>query len=216
MLAGHYAPALVAASYRRDVPLWALLLGAQAVDVGFAVFCLAGGERARIVPGANASNALSLDYMPFSHSLVATAVWAIACGALAAIAWRRRVPPRTAFVVVAAVVASHWFVDLPVHVPDLPLAGDGGPKLGFGLWNARPVALVLELALVVGSTALYAAKGGATRARVRVLGGVLVVLVFAGFFAPTPPTMAILNAQQLGLYAAIAALGAWVTRPRAP
>ena len=51
---------------------------------------------------------------------------------------------------------SHWLLDLLVHRPDLTLWGSP-PKLGLGLWNAPLLAYMLELALVAGSAAFYAA-----------------------------------------------------------
>ena len=52
----------------------------QAVDVLWAVFILGGVEHARIVPGFTESNALDLYDMPYTHSLIATFVWALLAG----------------------------------------------------------------------------------------------------------------------------------------
>ena len=45
-----------------------------------------------------------------------------------------------------AAVVSHWFLDVVVHVADLPLAGNDSPKLGLGLWRH----LGLSVALATG------------------------------------------------------------------
>jgi len=34
-----------------------------------------------------------------------------------------------------AAVLSHWFLDVIVHIPDLPLTPFGDFKVGMGLWN---------------------------------------------------------------------------------
>jgi hypothetical protein len=55
--------------------------------------------------------------------------------------------------VVGLLVGSHWFLDLVVHRPDLPLLGDGGLKVGFGLWDSVAGTLVVELGMLAGGLA---------------------------------------------------------------
>jgi hypothetical protein len=60
--------------------------------------------------------------------------------------------------IIAAVVFSHWVLDLLVHRPDLPiLPGNAGnlPLLGFGLWQVPLISALAELALVLGGAYLY-------------------------------------------------------------
>jgi hypothetical protein len=57
--------------------------------------------------------------------------------------------------VIALAVLSHWFLDLVVHTPDLPLLGDNSPKLGFGLWNNALITFILEGVLVLAGTWFY-------------------------------------------------------------
>ena len=60
--------------------------------------------------------------------------------------------------VLAAVVFSHWVLDLITHRADLPLLpGNLGdlPRLGFGLWRTPVAAAIVEIALVVGGAYLY-------------------------------------------------------------
>src|SRR5262249_11302490 len=111
MLIGHYAPALVLKRVRPEVPLWLLFVGVQLVDYGWAAFVSGGLEHAHIEPGHTASNPLSLDYMPYSHGLLATFVWAAAFGAIGG-AWLKS---RGAGLALAASVVSHWLLDLPMH-----------------------------------------------------------------------------------------------------
>jgi len=59
-----------------------LFVAAQAVDIGWAVLVLLGVEHVRIIPGITAANPLDLYYMPFTHSLAATPVWATAAYAV--------------------------------------------------------------------------------------------------------------------------------------
>ncbi|MCK7526520.1 MAG: hypothetical protein MZV64_57445 [Ignavibacteriales bacterium] len=58
--------------------------------------------------------------------------------------------PKTA-IVLALLVLSHWFLDLFVHIPDLPIFPGASIKVGFGLWNSFAATLILEgLIFVVG------------------------------------------------------------------
>lgn len=146
MLIGHYAAAFAAKRCAPSVSLAGLFIACQLVDIFWALFVLLGIEKLHVVPGFTATNPLDLYFMPYTHSLVATLLWAL----LAGLAYRQRtlaVATWRAAVVVGLVVASHWFLDLLVHVPDLPV-GLHGPRLGLGLWNHPALAMALELSLL--------------------------------------------------------------------
>jgi hypothetical protein len=128
MFIGH-APALVLHRARPSVPLWVLFVAAQAVDVIWGGFVLTGVEHARMVPGFTSSNSLDLYDMPYSHGLLATLVWSAGLALL----WRAFRPPQRRggeALIVGLAVASHFVLDLVVHVPDLPVVGTDGPKWG--------------------------------------------------------------------------------------
>ncbi len=65
--------------------------------------------------------------------------------------------------VMAWAVLSHWFLDLIVHTPDLPLLGDTSLKLGFGLWHNGRATYVLEAVLLFNGLWLYLGSTTATR-----------------------------------------------------
>jgi len=132
MFVGHYAPSFGLRSASAGVPLWVLFLAAQFVDILWSILVMTGVEKVRITPGFTASSPLDLYYMPYTHSLAASVAWGALVGWLASFVWNRR-----GGLVVGLCVLSHWFLDLLVHVPDLPLWGDLH-KVGFGLWD-RPV-----------------------------------------------------------------------------
>jgi membrane-bound metal-dependent hydrolase YbcI (DUF457 family) len=152
MLAGHYASALLTKAVVPRAPFWALVLGAQFIDVLWVLLVLAGVERLRIDPSL-ASNPLDLFHMPYTHSLVGALLWAAVAGTGARLYWRSN----AAGVAVAAAVASHWFLDLLVHRPDLPL-WPGSAKLGLGIWSYPVLSLLLELGLLLGSAWLLAGR----------------------------------------------------------
>ena len=151
MFVGHYAAALAAKAAQPKAPLWTYVLGAQLVDVVWGGLVLAGVERMSLderLPGSP----LVLSHMPYTHSLPAAVIWAVAAGLIARFLLKL---PRAAAVAVALVVASHWALDFLVHRPDLPL-WVGGPKVGLGWWN-HPVP---EQALEMGLLAIAATAWG--------------------------------------------------------
>ncbi len=88
--------------------------------------------------------------IPWTHSLLGATILAAVIGAAGALRWGRR-----AGLVLGGVALSHWFLDLIVHRPDLPLLPGMGPVLGLGLWNHPGTAIALELAMVLVGSALY-------------------------------------------------------------
>lgn len=210
MLLGHYAPAFVLQRVRPSVKLWHLFVATQFVDVLWGLFILAGIEHVRIVPHFTESNDLDLWDMPYTHSLVATGVWAL----VAFVVWRATHRGATATgdaLVIAIAVASHFAADYLVHVADLPILAAQGTKVGLGLWRHRTVALVLETGLFAGS-ALFWWQPRAKERRARAVALWLVVMTAiaaATFFIPTPPSPAAMALSGLATYAACAALAAW-------
>lgn len=214
MLIGHFAPALVLQRTRASVPLWILFVATQAVDVLWALFILTGVEHARIVHGFTASNSLDLYDMPYSHSLAAAAVWAVLFASL----WRVSRPRgRDGALLIGLAVASHFVLDLVVHVPDLPVATRHGTLWGLGLWRHRELALLVEAALFVAA-ALFWRQAPENRGRrgAIVLAGMTVFLV-ASYYLPTMPTPASMAVTGLAIYAACAFAAWWagsnVNRP---
>jgi hypothetical protein len=198
LFAGHYAPAI--ALHRRfpEVPLWQLFLAVQGVDVLFWGLAATGVERMRVDANAAGNLGLILEYMPWSHSLVAAVGWA----AVTALATRSR-----AGLVLAAGVASHWFCDLPVHLGDLPLAAGEGVRVGLGLWAHPVAAWALEVGLVT------VAALGAER-RVAALAALLIVVqTLQTFVVPLPSGVGALAATCEASYAGFAVL-AWLARRR--
>jgi len=75
---GHYGPSLAAKALKKSIPLWVLFIAVQLLDVFWSIFVLLGIEKVRIVPGITATNPLDLYYMPYTHSLIGSMLWAIA------------------------------------------------------------------------------------------------------------------------------------------
>src|SRR5260370_24333399 len=152
LFVGHYGPSFAGKAADQRLPLWLLFIAVQFVDVLWAIFVLLGIEKVRIVPGITASSPLDLYYMPYTHSLAGALGWSLLAFIVCQMVPRLR-GARTGLILAAAVF-SHWILDLIVHRPDLPLY-DSVLKMGFGLWNYRIPAFVLEIAVLFGGAALY-------------------------------------------------------------
>lgn len=143
MFVGHYSAALAAKAAEPRGPLWAYVAAAQLIDIGWGALVMAGVEKVRIdesLPGSN----LDLHHMPWTHSLPAAALWALAAVVLGR--WLLKWPMRVA-VMVGLVVFSHWLLDFLVHRPDL-LIWPGGEKVGLSWWNYPVPEQALEIGLL--------------------------------------------------------------------
>src|SRR4051794_16038384 len=121
MFIGHFGLGFAAKRIAPRVSLGTAFLAAQFVDLLWPTFLLMGVESVRIAPGATAVTPLVFEHYPISHSLLAIIGWGVALGAAYALITKNT---RGAFVV-GALVASHWVLDVIVHVPDLPLMPGG-------------------------------------------------------------------------------------------
>lgn len=216
MLVGHYGAGLAIKRVRPDLPLWALFIAVQLVDVFWALFVLGGIERVRIVPGITATNPFDLYYMPYTHSLVATVAWALLAAGAWRLATRGRAPGR-ALAWLGIAVVSHWVFDFIVHRPDLPLYDDTA-KVGLGLWNLPLTALALEFGLVLAGLALYLgdtmSRDRASLLAVATLLVLTVVVQLGVFFGRPPETPAQAAIAAPVIYALFALAAWWLERTR--
>lgn len=181
MFIGHWSASLVAATHPKAPRLGTLMVGAQLIDWGFFGLMLVGAEKMRLDPQASVMNPMDLYQMPYTHSLLGACLWGLALALFVRITMR----DWTAAMIGFAVVVSHWWLDLLVHVPDLTIAGSP-PKLGLGLWNHPAIEMPLEIALVVGSLFLYARNRGFAlfHPRVMILLATMLVLQAVNWFGP--------------------------------
>lgn len=152
MLAGHFASAGMLKGADNRVPLWVLLLAVQFVDIFCMAFVLLGIERMDVVHGFTAVNDLDM-FMPYTHSLIMTPLWAAFGAALYKL--YNKTADTKSMLIVAAAVALHWFLDLLVHVPDLPLLFSEDVKFGFGLWHNKIATIAVETAMVAAAYLIY-------------------------------------------------------------
>jgi hypothetical protein len=213
MFLGHYAVALGAKRAAPKASLGTLVMASQFIDLLWPVLLLAGVEHVRLAPGNTTVTPLDFYSYPFSHSLTGVVLWGVVVGGVYfAIkrSWK-------AAVVIGLAVVSHWFLDLIVHRPDLPLTFAGAGRVGLGGWNSLPLTLILELGLLAAGTYVYVRFTKAVdRIGIYGLAGLvafLVVIYAANVFGPPPPDVGMIgvagNASWLFVLWA-----AWVDRHR--
>jgi membrane-bound metal-dependent hydrolase YbcI (DUF457 family) len=210
---GHYAAALAAKKLTPYTSLGTLILAGEFADLLWPSLLLRGTERVRIVPENPPLLRLEFDSYPWSHSLLMLGVWAALLAALY-LFFRRY--PRGALIV-AALVVSHWVLDVASHRPDMPLVPWGGPLIGLGLWYSQSATVAVEgIALAVG-TWLYAQNTepvdhiGRHAFTTFVL--VIAAVYLASLFGPAPPNVSALAWSAQGLWLFVV-WGYWLDRHR--
>mgnify|MGYP001821646258 CR=1 FL=1 len=206
MFFGHIAVGLAAKPVAPKIPLGALLLSATAIDTLAGVFAIAGIEK--MDASGNSS-------FPWSHGLLMAVVWAVAGAAIAFLLSR----DRRVSAVIGLVVFSHWALDFVSHPmgfgrelpPDLPLLVEGSPKVGLGLYNSVPAALITEFGLFIAGIAIYLST---TRAKDRVGRWALWLLLLFVFLLALPAAVPELALVPTFATVLLLPLGNWVDRHR--
>lgn len=215
MFIGHYGVALAAKKIEPKIQLGWLFAASQFVDILWTLFILSGLEKVEIHPGHTAASPLNFVSYPYSHSLLMAVVWSAAVYGIARLAWSAR-----AALILGAVALSHWFLDVPVHLPDLPLAFGDSPMIGLGLWNSRIGTVALEGALLLGGMFVYLSAMTPNPPR-RKWGMPIFCLILLGTFAMTtfsgevPPSTTALAGMGLMMYVVFSLIAAWLDRRRA-
>jgi hypothetical protein len=189
MFLGHYALAFGAKKVAPMVSLGTLFLACQFADLLWPTFVALGIEVVEIDPGNTVVTPLNFVSYPYSHSFVALVGWS----AVFALAYRTiRGWHPVAIATIAALVFSHYVLDVITHRPDMPITLAGSRRLGFGLWNYPGTTLAVESALFIIGTTIYVSV---TRARDRfgriglyALIVVVVAIYFAALYGPPPPS----------------------------
>jgi hypothetical protein len=149
---GHAAVALAASKSAPRMNVGWLILAAFLADFLLGIFAWLGLEHAN-APLDFASRHYLLFTFPYSHGLVPLLIWGAIAGFL--LSRMRQPEPARVFLVVWAVVVSHFILDALVHIAGLPILGNNSPKIGLGLWKHLPFELSLETLMVVAGVAIY-------------------------------------------------------------
>lgn len=213
MFLGHFAIGLAARPLAPRAPLPVLLAAPQVLDIVWPVLVATGVEHARLEPGHLPAAPLVLEHMPYSHSLVAAAGWAL----LFALGYLVVTRDRRGAVVAALLVLSHWLLDWIAHEPDMPLV-PGGARHGLGLWRSVPGTLTVELAMFALGAWLYtrdtAARGPVGRYGWPVLAAALTATFLSATLGAAPPTMNALLVGAAGIIVVVIGAAVAIDRQR--
>lgn len=160
MFIGHYGIAFALKKYDKKLNLGFLFIAVQLVDFAFVFFILLGIEHMRIVPGFTESTSFDLYDIPYSHSLLASILWAVGTYLVVRYLFLKNSDKseaeksRTSLILRIAVI-SHYGLDFLVHTPDLLLIPGIDFKIGLGLWNFIIIAVALELSFLLIGSLIY-------------------------------------------------------------
>src|SRR4051812_12902812 len=129
MFIGHFGLSFAAKKVAPRVSLAALFVATQLVDIIWPLLLLFNVEKVAVTPGYTVMNPLEFIHYPYTHSLLMGAAWAIAAGVIYFFIKK----DQRGALIIAICVISHWFLDVVVHIADLPLTPFSYDKVGFGL-----------------------------------------------------------------------------------
>jgi hypothetical protein len=184
---GHAAVALGASRAEPRINVGLLIFAAFLADFLLGIFAAFGLEQAHVPPNFATRHYLTFTF-PYSHGMVSLLLWGILLGgSFCWLDWRDRT---RAFLVVAALVFSHFLLDALVHVPELPLLGENSPKIGLALWNHLPLELTLETLMAIAGLAIYWRLGGSRVSRwgIAIFTLLLTALTWTQLFITRPPS----------------------------
>jgi hypothetical protein len=215
MFIGHFGLSFAAKKAAPRVSLGTLFIATQFVDILWPFLLVLGVEKVAITPGYTKMNAFEFLHYPYTHSLLMGIVWGAVVGS---IYWLVKRDTRGALVI-GLCVLSHWFLDLVVHVADLPLTPFGDTKVGLGLWNHVATTLIVETIIFFAGIYVYAtftkAKNGIGKWALWGLVILLLVFTLGNVFGP-PPSDSIMTlfVSFMILMSIIVGLAYWVDRNR--
>lgn len=221
MFIGHYSAALALKSVEPKASLGLLFLAVQFVDILFFPFVYFGIERFNLIENFTASTHFELEFMPYTHGLAGSLGWAVlAYIVIKLIPNAKEINKNRVALVMAAAVLSHWFLDVPMHTPDLPLLGDDSLKLGFGLWNNVIATLSLETVLLLAALWLYFRSTKAVLNSGKYVMILFAIVMIAAnvyyLYGPPPGSKNEVIISALFAYFLFAAIAFWLDKKRIP
>jgi len=214
MFVGHYAASFALKSIEKRASLGLLFIAVQFVDILFFSLTLGGIEKFNIVENHTESTHFQLIFMPYTHSLLSTFIWGGVTFIMVYYLRYKHMPnAKNISIVVAVAVISHWFFDLIMHTPDLPLISDDSMKMGLSLWNNAYLSYLLEAVLLLAGLYLYMKSTSGKTVFSKIGAPLFVISLLAvnifNIFGPLSPTdnessIAVTTLAAYGLFAAIA------------
>lgn len=186
MFIGHFGLGLASKKVNKLPSLAVMFMAVQFLDLLWPVFCLLGLETFRIEAGNTKLTPLNFTHYPYSHSLFMAILW----GGIFGSCYYFFTKNRNGSLLLAALVLSHWLLDMLVHRPDLPITPFSDFKVGLGLWNFPVIEIVLEFGLFfLGTLLYYKSVKPVRKISFWLLIGTFVLIHLLNLFGPPPPSI---------------------------
>lgn len=151
MFIGHFGVGLGSKKAAPSISLGMLFIAAQFLDLLWPTLLLLGWEHVTVEPRITKMTPLNFTDYPITHSLLMACAWGAFIGMIYFLIKRKY----RGAIILALVVVSHWILDFLVHRPDLPLYPGSPEKVGLGLWNHPPIAMLIEGLVFITGLVLY-------------------------------------------------------------
>ena len=137
----HAATGLIVKKIFPDVPMGLILVSVQLVEILWVALNFLGVEKTTTESRVESVSDVHLEYMPFSHSVVSTAVLAAGAWIFLDIGFQAA----DMGIAVALGICSHLVLDLISHARDIVIAPFlDSRKFGLGLYEKPPLAFAFE------------------------------------------------------------------------
>ena len=215
MFIGHFGTGLAAKKLDSKISLGTLFLAAQFIDLLWPIFLLLGIEKVIIEPGNTSFTPLNFISYPYSHSLFGVLIWSLLFGSIYYI-YRKNI---NSALLLAALVMSHWILDLITHRPDLLIIPSSDIKVGLGLWNSVIFTMLIEGSIFGVGAYLYISCTKAENKKGKIglwsLLVFLVVIYLMNIFGSPPPSEKAIAV--VGLFQwLLVGWAYWIDKNRAP
>lgn len=154
MYIGHYAAAGCILALMPGTPVLPIAIAVAYPDLLWPFLVYTGKEKVKVDPKSPLQKTIKFISYPHSHSLVRSALLALIPSVIFGLLYQD--------VWVALLfwlgALSHWLLDIPVHLKDLPVFGrkKNDVYVGWGLWSLPKLAFVLEYLFFAGVMLLTA------------------------------------------------------------
>jgi hypothetical protein len=189
MFIAHFGAGFAGKKFNKSASLGTYFMAAQWIDLIWPILLLLGIEKVEIRPGISSVTPLDFIYYPFSHSLLGVFIWAILFGLVYYLIKKNL----KISIILSLLVISHWFFDLIVHIPDLPVLFSSNIKVGFGLWNNFAATVIIEsLIFGLGIYLYFTSTKTKNKTGTYALIGLIIFLVIiflTNLFGPPPDSV---------------------------
>ncbi len=189
MFIGHFGIGFGAKKYAPAISLGVLFIAAQFLDLLWPSLLLLDLEHVKISPGI--TKVMPYDFIdyPISHSLIMVVGWGFILALFAKFMFKNL----KYSIIIFLCVISHWFLDLIVHRPDLPIIPGDSTLLGFGLWNYPFLTALIEGVIFIAGVFLYlkatSSKNNHGKYGLIVLIVLFIVIQLGSMLGPPPPSV---------------------------